>query len=162
MGRETTMELIDFIARSPSPFHAVEQVRQALEAAGYRPLQESEPWDIAPGDRCYVKRNGSSLIAFRVPRESWRGFLLSASHSDSPTFQIKEHGELEGPEGYLRLNTERYGGMLCVHLKGGYEEMAKFADATTIPPVATSLGDVVTLEGGFTAWTETYPDNVEP
>ena len=52
MGRETTMELIDFIARSPSPFHAVEQVRQALEAAGYRPLQESEPWDIAPGDRC--------------------------------------------------------------------------------------------------------------
>ena len=38
-----------------------------------------------------------------------------------------------------------YGGMLCVHLKGGYEEMCKFVDATTIPPVATSLGDVVTL-----------------
>ena len=35
--------------------------------------------------------------------------------------------------------------MLCVHLKGGYEEMAKFADSTRIPPIATSLGDVVTL-----------------
>ena len=113
MGRESTMDLIDFIARSPSAFHAVEQVRQALEGAGYRPLLESEAWDIEPGDRCYVKRNGSSLIAFRVPRTDWRGFLLSASHSDSPTFQIKENGELEGPEGYLRLNTERYGGMLC-------------------------------------------------
>ena len=38
-----------------------------------------------------------------------------------------------------------YGGMLGVHLKGGYEEMAKFADSTRIPPIATSLGDVVTL-----------------
>ena len=38
-----------------------------------------------------------------------------------------------------------FGGMLCVHLKGGYEEMCRFCDATNIPPVATSLGDVVTL-----------------
>ena len=113
MGRETTMELIDFIARSPSPFHAVEQARRELEAAGYRPLHESEPWALAPGDRRYVTRGGASLIAFRVPEGRWRGFLLSASHSDSPTFQVKEQGELEGPEGYLRLNTERYGGMLC-------------------------------------------------
>ena len=113
MGKTATMELIDFIARSPSSFHAVDQVRQALEAAGYRGLEESEPWSITPGERCYVTRNASSLIAFQVPRGPWKGFLLSASHSDSPTFQIKENGELEGPEHYLRLNTERYGGMLC-------------------------------------------------
>ena len=113
MGRETAMELIDFIARSPSPYHAVEQVRLELEAAGYRRLAEGEPWALAPGERRYVTRGGASLIAFRVPEGAWRGFLLSASHSDSPTFQIKEHGELEGPEDYLRLNTERYGGMLC-------------------------------------------------
>ena len=112
MEKRTTVELIDFIARSPSPFHAVEQVRRELEAAGYRPLDEGERWVLAPGDRRYVIRNGSSLIAFRVPEGTWRGFLLSASHSDSPTFQIKERGELEGPEGYLRLNTERYGGMI--------------------------------------------------
>ena len=36
-------------------------------------------------------------------------------------------------------------GVLCVHLKGEYEEMCKFVDTTTIPPVATSLRDVVTL-----------------
>ena len=113
MGKTATMELIDFIARSPSSFHAVDQVRQALEAAGYRGLEESEPWSITPGERCYVTRNASSLIAFQVPRGPWKGFLLSASHSDAPTFQIKENGELEGPEHYLRLNTERYGGMLC-------------------------------------------------
>ena len=98
MGKTATMELIDFIARSPSSFHAVDQVRQALEAAGYRRLEESEPWSITPGERCYVTRNASSLIAFQVPRGPWKGFLLSASHSDSPTFQIKENGDLEGPE----------------------------------------------------------------
>ena len=113
MGKTTTMELIDFIARSPSPYHAAEQVRRELEAAGYRPLCESEPWTLKAGDRCYVLRGGASLIAFRVPERPWKGFLLSASHSDSPTFQVKTHGELEGPEDYLRLNTERYGGMLC-------------------------------------------------
>ena len=40
---------------------------------------------------------------------------------------------------------ERYGGMLGVRLNGGYEAMCRFCDATKIPPVATSLGDVVTL-----------------
>ena len=113
MGKNITMELMEFIDESPSPFHAVERVRRELEAAGYRALAEGEPWSIAPGERCYVTRNGSSLIAFQVPVGTWKGFLLSASHSDSPTFQIKENGELEGPEKYLRLNTERYGGMLC-------------------------------------------------
>ena len=113
MGKTSAAELIDFIAGSPSPFHAVDCVRRELEAAGYRPLWEGEPWVIAPGEKGYVTRNGSSLIAFQVPRGNWRGFLLSASHSDAPTFQLKTHGELEGPEGYLRLNTERYGGMLC-------------------------------------------------
>lgn len=113
MDEKTTMELIEFIAESPSPFHVVARVRRELDEAGYQALQESASWRIAPGGRYYVSRNGSSLIAFQVPGEAWNGFLLSASHSDSPTFQVKEYGELEGPEGYLRLNTERYGGMLC-------------------------------------------------
>ena len=47
---------------------------------------------------------------------------------------------------------DHFGGMLCVHLKGGHEEMCKFCDATKIPPVATSLGDVVTLMFPKTAY----------
>lgn len=39
--------------------------------------------------------------------------MISASHSDAPSFRVKENAELLGPDGYLRLNTERYGGMLC-------------------------------------------------
>ncbi len=39
-------------------------------------------------------------------------FQLTASHSDSPCFKVKSNGELEGPAGYVRLDTEAYGGMM--------------------------------------------------
>lgn len=105
--------LIEFLDRSPSRFHAADNLRRELAGAGYEPLFEGRPWTIVPGGKYYVIRGGASLIAFRVPERGARGFMISASHSDSPTFRIKENAELAGPEGYLRLNVERYGGMLC-------------------------------------------------
>ena len=106
-------DLLTFLDRSPSRYHAVENLRLELEAAGYARLEEGRAWTLAPGGRYYVVRNGSALAAFRVPRRDGAGFMISASHSDSPTFRVKEHAELEGPDGYLRLNVEGYGGMLC-------------------------------------------------
>ncbi|NLY20240.1 MAG: aminotransferase class I/II-fold pyridoxal phosphate-dependent enzyme [Tissierellia bacterium] len=44
-----------------------------------------------------------------------------------------------------KILTNGYGSMVTFHLKGGYEEMAKFVDNVSIPPIGTSLGDVVTL-----------------
>ncbi len=109
---DTNRRLFDFIRRSPSPFHVVQTIAQRLTAAGYVPLLETAAWQLRPGGSYFVTRNGSSLIAFRLPEAAWRGFLLTAAHSDSPTFQVKENGELHGPEDYLRLNTDPYGGML--------------------------------------------------
>lgn len=106
-------DLLTFLDRSPSRYHAVENLRLELEAAGYARLEEGRAWTLAPGGRYYVVRNGSALAAFRVPRRDGAGFMISASHSDSPTFRVKENAELEGPDGYLRLNVEGYGGMLC-------------------------------------------------
>lgn len=106
-------DLLQFLDQSPSRFHAVEYLRRELEGAGYTPLSEGRSWSAVPGGKYYTVRGGSALIAFRVPAGEARGFMISASHSDSPTFRIKENAELAGPEGYLRLNTERYGGMLC-------------------------------------------------
>lgn len=106
-------DLLTFIDQSPSPFHAVDTLAKTLSAAGYTRLSESSPWQLAPGGKYFVTRNGSSLLAFRIPRADFTGFLFSASHSDAPTFRVKENAEMEGPDGYLRLNTEGYGGMLC-------------------------------------------------
>ncbi len=111
MGEELTARLLRFIEKSPSSFHVVESI--CRELTGYTLLSEGEPWSLQPGGRYYVKRSASALMAFRIPEEPWRGFLLAASHSDSPTFSLKENAQLAGPENYLRLNVEGYGGMLC-------------------------------------------------
>ena len=106
-------KLIDFLHHSPSSFHAVETVTRRLEAEGYIALPESTSWTVFPGGKYYVTRNQSSVIAFTVPATLARGFMICASHSDSPTFKIKANPEGESAGMYVRLNTERYGGMLC-------------------------------------------------
>ena len=68
---------------------------------------------ITPGGQYFVTRIGSALVTFRIPQGDFTGFLFAATHSDAPTFRIKENAEMEGPDGYIRLNTEGYGGMLC-------------------------------------------------
>ena len=102
-------EMLSFIRKSPVCFFAVENVRKRLEAEGYVELPASE-WELVPGGRYYMTRNGSSLIAFRVPQNAPKGFVISASHSDSPCLRIRDHAELAGP--YIRLESERYGGMI--------------------------------------------------
>ena len=105
-------DLLTFIADSPSRFHAADNLSRELTEAGYTRLSEGRTWDLAPGGKYFVTRNGSALLAFRIPRRDFTGFMIAASHCDSPTFQVKENAELHGPEGYVRLNTERYGGAL--------------------------------------------------
>lgn len=106
-----TEELLSLIARSPSCFHATENFCAMLRADGYTQLHEHEHWTLQAGGKYFVVRNASSVIAFRVPRADFTGFMISASHSDSPTFKIKENPELCAKSG-VRLSTERYGGML--------------------------------------------------
>ncbi len=107
---KTTEELFSFIEHSPTSFHAVDNARKALEAAGFSPLREASPWALMPGCGYYVTRNQSSLIAFRMPEEI-TGFMVGAAHTDSPCFKLKENMELH-PEGYTKLDVEKYGGML--------------------------------------------------
>ena len=106
-------DLLGFIEESPSRFHAVDHLVRTLEEAGYTRLSENRPWSLVPGGKYCVTRNGSALLAFRIPRADFVGFMVSASHCDAPTFHVKENAGLAGPDGYLRINTERYGGMLC-------------------------------------------------
>ncbi len=107
----SSLPMLDFISASPTCFHAIANTAARLIAAGYTPLSESERWTLRPGDRRFVIRGGSSIIAFRVPQELRGGFMMAAAHSDSPTFKLKEHAELRS-SGYIRLHTEKYGGML--------------------------------------------------
>lgn len=101
--------MLHYIQKSPDSFHAVESLRQMLLEAGYAQLPEGG-WNLEAGGKYFTVRNGSSLLAFRIPTKAPTGFLMTASHSDSPCFRIRENAELNGP--YTRLSVERYGGML--------------------------------------------------
>ena len=103
---------LEFIKHSPSAFHAADAVCGMLRAGGYQELAESKPFDIAPGGKYYVTRNRSAVIAFAVPETGFAHFQIVASHSDSPTFKLKPGFEDESAGHYLRLNVERYGGMI--------------------------------------------------
>ena len=114
MYQETSREVLNFIEHSPSCFHAVEQLSQMLDQAGYQRLKECDGWTLEQGGKYYVTRNGSSIIAFHVGQQLDNyHFQITASHSDSPSYKVKEKAELKGKGGYLQLNTEGYGGMIC-------------------------------------------------
>ena len=110
---ETVNGLFDFIKKSPTSFHAVANVSGILREQGFTELSEGEPWKIAPGGKYFVCRNSSALISFILP-DSVKGgtaFMLTASHSDSPSFKIKENPERKDAD-CVKLNVEKYGGML--------------------------------------------------
>ena len=88
-------ELFSFLDQSPNAFFAVKNMCDTLEQAGN------------------VTRNDSALIAFRIPKADYTGFQIMASHCDSPVFKIKTNTEITVDRQYVKLNVEKYGGMLC-------------------------------------------------
>ena len=102
--------LAEFLDNSPSAYHAVANLEKELIAAGYTRLLENCSWQLEKGGKYYVVRGGTAIIAFRIPQADPKGFMISASHSDRPTFKVKENSELVGA--YTRVAVERYGGML--------------------------------------------------
>ena len=113
MNIQHVEELFQFIENSPSCFHAIETIRKKLNDEGFIELVEGRSWQIEKGKKYYVTRNLSSIIAFKIPENDFKNFHIVASHSDSPTFKIKENAEIEVNNKYVKLNTEKYGGMIC-------------------------------------------------
>ncbi|MBE6934202.1 MAG: M18 family aminopeptidase [Ruminococcaceae bacterium] len=105
-----TRKLMAFLDAAVSVYHAAAYLADTLDQAGYTRLSEGECWDLTAGGKYYLVRGGTAVLAFRVPETNPKGFMMSASHSDRPTFKVKENGELTGK--YTRLATEKYGGML--------------------------------------------------
>ncbi|GAA6264480.1 M18 family aminopeptidase [Ruminococcus sp. f11] len=112
MYKKTAKKLLKFIQKSPTAFQAVEEMSQRLQKEGFKELKEEKHWDLKAGGNYFVTRNHSAVIAFSIPKKlAWK-FHIMASHSDSPALKIKENPEMEVEKAYIKLNVERYGGML--------------------------------------------------
>ena len=109
---KTTKELLSFIKKSPTAFHAVERICEKLTSEGFVRVEECGSWDLVPGGEYFVTRNLSSVIAFRLPTTLPKQALITASHTDSPMFKLKHEYASPAFGKYLRLNTEVYGGTI--------------------------------------------------
>lgn len=103
--------LLSFIENSPTAFHAVKNIADVLNDKGYIELTEGKCWDVKRGKGYFVRRNESSIIAFRIPDTDIRSFMIAASHSDSPCFKLKDNPSITDGE-YVRISSEKYGGMI--------------------------------------------------
>ena len=103
---EFKKSLLEFLDKSKTSYHAVKNISEKLESEGYSRLYECDKWNLKKGGKYYVVRDGSSLIAFK---NNGGGFMISAAHSDSPAFRIKDDVTLGS---YVKLETEKYGGMI--------------------------------------------------
>ncbi len=110
MGKKINGELFRFIKDSPTACHTAAAVASRLAEQGFTELYESESWRISAPGRYFVRRGGSSIIAVRVPKRDFHGFMIMAGHGDSPCFKIKDFTPVPTAGAYTRLNIERYGG----------------------------------------------------
>ncbi len=107
-------DLLDFLAKSPTPFHAVAEMEKRLSGAGFSRLYEADEWQLGQGDgRYYVIRNDSSIVAFTRSQENpvTSGFRMVGAHTDSPCLKVKPQPEINS-QGYFQLGVEVYGGAL--------------------------------------------------
>jgi aspartyl aminopeptidase len=110
---DPVVDLLSFIDRSPTPYHAVAESVRRLQAAGYRAIGEDQVWDLAAGDRRFTVRHEGSLVAFQIGEASpaAAGFRIVGAHTDSPNLRIKPRPDVDA-EGYRQLGAEPYGGVL--------------------------------------------------
>lgn len=112
MDLQQVHQFMQYVEQSPTAYQAIAEAEKRLCAQGFAKLGAFDGWQLQPGGRYYCTRNGSSLIAFVMPRSgAFDHFQLVCSHSDSPAFVLKENAENESAC-CVRLNTEGYGGMI--------------------------------------------------
>ena len=102
-----TQPFIDFIAQSPSAFHASAAVAERLQAAGFTRSISLDDGAHAPGGHL-IERDGA-VVAWWVPEKARPRFRVVGSHTDSPGLMAKPDPDVVR-EGFRQAAVEVYGG----------------------------------------------------
>ncbi len=110
-GMSYTEEFLDFIAASPSSYHAAQEVSRQLREVGFSVQDEGAEWSAAPGGHVMVR--GGAVAAWYVPEGADRnsGFRVVGSHTDSPGLVLKPTPDFSAA-GWQQVAVEVYGGAL--------------------------------------------------
>ena len=104
-------QLCDFIAESPTPFHATKNLLDSFVEAGFKHLDEGDDWHFEANSAYVITRNDSSIVALRTGADFRNGIHMLGAHTDSPCLRIKPNPSISR-HGYQQLGVEVYGGML--------------------------------------------------
>ena len=134
-------DLLDFLAASPTPFHAVQQMEIRLSQAGFVVLREADDWTLDAGGRYCVIRNSSSIVAFTLGEKSIldQGLRMVGAHTDSPCLKVKPQPELF-KKGYFQLGVEVYGGAL---LNPWFDRDLSLAGRVSFRDTSGNIGSVL-------------------
>ncbi|EDO16070.1 hypothetical protein Kpol_1016p10 [Vanderwaltozyma polyspora DSM 70294] len=106
-------EFVNFLNNSPTPYHAVANIKEHLLNNKFKELKETDTWTgaIAPLGRYFVTRNNSSIISFCVGNKWQPGnpMAITGAHTDSPVLRIKPVSK-KSSEKYQQIGVEIYGG----------------------------------------------------
>ena len=102
--------LLGFLDASPTPFHATQNMAGMFANAGFVELDEREKWNLEAGGKYFVKRNGSSIIAFTYPHQR-DGYVMVGAHTDSPNLKLKPNPVIK-EHSVVKFGVESYGGLL--------------------------------------------------
>ena len=105
------LDFLEFLKKSPTVYHAADEISRRLEKAGFTALEEKNKWNLSPGKGYFLVRDGSLVAAFHLPQNSFSSTILLASHIDSPCLKLKPKAE-SVHHGIGELNTELYGAPL--------------------------------------------------
>lgn len=105
-------QLLDYISSAPTPYHAVESAIARLQGLGFKALDEKAQWDLVSGEKYYVTRRDSSLIAFCYSDNlAEQGLRMLGAHTDSPCLKVKPSPDATKHD-YQQASLEVYGGVL--------------------------------------------------
>ena len=139
MNIEKIIELLD---KSHSPYHVVNIIKNILVTNGFKEVEEFESFNVELNKKYFSIRNDSSIIAFKTPTNlSNYHFQIEASHTDSPTFKLKQHPVISS-NGCTLLNVEPYGGMI---ISSWFDKPLSFAGRVVVKNgnfVETKLIDI--------------------
>jgi aspartyl aminopeptidase len=102
--------LLGFLDASATPFHATKNMSMMFENAGFIKLDEVDKWNLVEGQKYYVTRNDSSVIAFTYPKKD-KNYVMVGSHTDSPNLKLKPNPVIK-EHGVVKFGVESYGGLL--------------------------------------------------
>ncbi len=156
-------DLLAYLDKGITSFHAVTESEYRLKTAGYTRLSEADSWQLTAGERYYVIRSGSGIIAWQMGQENHLGVRVIGAHTDSPGLHLKAN-PVYSKAGYLQFGVEVYGspllgtwtdrdlglaGRISFKTKQGIEQKGLRIDRPIlrIPQLAIHLNREVNKEG---------------